>query len=82
MNHSAFLVEATQISGYFHKTYTGLNQPDSNVERPLFPIKFWNVDERTKNDEHRTNNQVEWWHRLFQSVLACGNPAFLPLLKR
>lgn len=80
-NHSAFPVEATQIAGYFHKTYIGLNQPDSNVGRALFPIKFWNVNERTKNNEHRTNNQVEGWHRRFQSVLACGNPGFFTCVK-
>ena len=80
-NHSAFPVEATQIAGYFHKTYIGLNQPDSNVGRALFQIKFWNVNERTKNNEHRTNNQVEGWHRRFQSVLACGNPGFFTCVK-
>ena len=80
-NHSAFPVEATQIAGYFHKTYIGLNQADSSVGRPLFAIKFWNVNERTKNDDHRTNNQVEGWHRRFQSVLSCGNPGFFTCVK-
>ena len=80
-NHSAFPVEATQIAGYFHKTYIGLNQADSSVGRPLFAVKFWNVNERTKNDDHRTNNQVEGWHRRFQSVLSCGNPGFFTCVK-
>ena len=81
-NHSDFPVEATQIAGYFHKTYIGLNRLDSNVGLPLFQIKFWNVNDRTKINEHRNNNQVEVWYRRFQSVLACGNPVFLPILKR
>lgn len=80
-NHSDFPVEATQIAGYFHKTYIGLNQPGSNVGRPLFQIKFWNVNDRTRNNEHRTNNQVEGWHRRFQSVLSCGNPGFFTCVK-
>ena len=80
-NHSAFPVEATQIAGYFQKTYIGLNQPESREGRPLFAINFWNVNERTKNDNHRTNNQVEGWHRRFQCVLACGNLGFFTCVK-
>ena len=71
-NHSAFPVEATQIARYFHKTYIGLNQLETSKGRPLFAINFLNVNKRTKNDNHRTNNQVEGWHRRFQSVVTLG----------
>ena len=39
------------------------------------------MNERTKNNEHRTNNQVEGWQRRLQSVLAYGNPTFVTCVK-
>ena len=76
-----FSFKATQIAGYFHKIYIRLNKPESSVGRPLFAINFWNVNKRTKNDDHWTNNQIEGWHKRFQSVLSCGNPGFFTCVK-
>lgn len=37
----------TQIARYFHKTFIGLNQLNSNFWQSLFPINFWKINKRT-----------------------------------
>ena len=41
---------------------------------PLFPVEFWNINERTKNNCFITNNCVDSWHRRFKYVMQCANP--------
>jgi hypothetical protein len=52
---------------YFERYYIGRINP-TNKERmiPRFPISYWNVHERVKNCQPRTNNNVESWHNLIQ----------------
>ncbi len=52
---------------YFERYYKGRIIP-KNRERmiPSFPISYWNVHERVKNGQPRTNNNVESWHNLIQ----------------
>ncbi|KAB0805089.1 hypothetical protein PPYR_02059 [Photinus pyralis] len=65
-----FPQEALPIANYFEDTYIGrINR--RGRQAPLFPIQFWNVYQRTLNGQHRTNNDVEGWHRSFQET--CGS---------
>jgi len=44
-------------------------------ERPArFPIAEWNCYQRVLDDQNRTNNAVEGWHRAFQSQLGASHP--------
>ncbi|CAJ0959347.1 unnamed protein product [Ranitomeya imitator] len=64
-----FPQEAIAIANYFEDSYIGqMNR--RGRQAPLFPVQFWNVYERTLNDQQRTNNDVEGWHRSFRET--CG----------
>ncbi|XP_073406402.1 uncharacterized protein [Dendrobates tinctorius] len=64
-----FPQEAIPIANYFEDSYIGrMNR--RGRQAPLFPVQFWNVYERTLNDQQRTNNDVEGWHRSFRET--CG----------
>ncbi|CAF0898009.1 unnamed protein product [Adineta steineri] len=39
-----------------------------------FPIHFWNMTERVKNNMHRTNNNIEAWHRKLNCAFQCTHP--------
>ncbi|CAF4467107.1 unnamed protein product, partial [Didymodactylos carnosus] len=48
---------------YFEDNYIGRFRANGSRARPLFDIEFWNVHERTKNLQMRTNNSAEAWNR-------------------
>ena len=54
---------------YFEDTYIGAAQRRRRRD-PVYPIDLWNVHQRTLNNQQRTNDDVEGWHRGFQ--LTCG----------
>ena len=41
---------------------------------PIFPAKLWSVYDRVLNDEPRTTNMLEGWHRRFSTVVAKHHP--------
>ena len=59
---------------YFERTWVGLQSASGARQEPLYAIKLWNIYDRVVNDERRTNNNIEGWHRRFQSVLQCSRP--------
>jgi hypothetical protein len=77
--------QAAPILNYF-EGYIG--RPRANGDgrgNPLFPIDMWNVHTRTVEDRPRTNNNLEGWHRRFQSDIGGYHPnfwRFLDVLKR
>ena len=58
----------------------------SSLERsPIYPIHVWNVYERTLQDQHRTNNNVEGWNRSFKESCGTASPniyRFIECLRR
>lgn len=56
-----------KIASYFERTYIGKLIKRSNRKKARFPISFWNVFKRVKDDLPRTNNQVESWHNKIQA---------------
>ncbi|CAF1137041.1 unnamed protein product [Brachionus calyciflorus] len=63
-------IESTDKSNFF-LTYVEINYigPIKKDKRssPRFPIEFWNLNERVKQDLPRTNNNVESWHSRIKS---------------
>ena len=49
---------------YFEETYIGCKKRGRGIGRKdsLFPIKMWNVYQRTVDHQPRTSNNVEGWH--------------------
>ena len=48
---------------YFEDNYIGRFRANGSHARPLFEIKYWNVYDRTKNSQMRTNNSTEAWNK-------------------
>ena len=62
-----------EVVEYFENTWLGRQSALGSRQEPIFPVELWNMYERSKNNEHRTNNHIEGWHRRFQAVLQCSN---------
>ncbi|XP_014297673.1 uncharacterized protein LOC106693620 [Microplitis demolitor] len=62
--------ELSEILDYFESTWIGIlkrNKVDRN--EPLFEIKLWNCYSSVLNDETRSNNGIEGWHRSFNALV-------------
>ena len=68
------------ILEYFEKNYIGILRQNGHRRTPLFPPATWNVHERTIQNDDRTNNCQEGWHRKFSSTIACHHPTIWKLL--
>ena len=55
---SEFGDEYQQVLDYMEDTYIGRLRGRSR-RAAMFPISFWNMAERVKNNMHRTNNHIE-----------------------
>lgn len=42
--------------------------------QPMFEPSLWNVRSRTLENEPRTNNQLEGWHRRFKTIVDKHHP--------
>ena len=60
---------------YFEDTWIGRRSVRGQRDSPMFPITSWNVFTRCLNRERRTNNDIEGWHRRFQTVVIRRNPS-------
>ena len=59
----SFPVEAEPVIDYFEVNYIGLYQRNGRRKAAQFPIPLWNVHDATLDQEPRTNNNMEGWHR-------------------
>jgi hypothetical protein len=78
--------EAEPYLDYFETTYVGRYhmRKRRRCGRPLFDINKWCVHERTIDNEPRTTNFLEGWHRRVQSIAVKDHPnlwEFLKMLK-
>ena len=86
IGHADFDARALPVAMYFEDVWIGT--PDRLTQQrgqPMFPLRLWNMHQRTLDGQHRTNNAVEGWHRRFQSVLGCSRPSvfrFINAIKR
>ena len=59
------------------KILTLVSSEETQLELPPnFPIQMWNMFHRTHQELPRTNNQIEGWHRKFESICMCYHPTF------
>lgn len=75
VNDSQFDSRVQPIVDYFEDVWVGRLQTTGQRRQPTFLIPIWNMYHRTINGERRTNNDVEGWHRRFQSAIGCKNPS-------
>lgn len=60
--------EADSIIAYFEDVWIGKMNLRRKRSEPQYAHALWNVFEITKNNEIRTNNSVEAWHRGFETL--------------
>ena len=62
---------------YFEYAYIGISRGRGNRirrDKPLFPVKLWNVRERLFNDSPKSNNSVEGFHQALKSSITSMHP--------
>jgi hypothetical protein len=68
-----------------HHQQVSVSVEYDEVTDPRFSHDMWNVYQRTLQELPRTNNNIEGWHRGFQSLIGSCHPniwTFLGKLKR
>ncbi|KAB0805687.1 hypothetical protein PPYR_02657 [Photinus pyralis] len=68
VEYENFPPEAQPIVDYFEDIYIG-RRARRQRRPPIFSIEMWNMYQRTLDGRHRTNNNIEGWHRGFQSFI-------------
>ena len=66
-----------EFVSYFERTYIGVQRGKGIRKRraePTFRIEIWNVHNRTKNHEPRTNNPVEGFHSALRASITNAHP--------
>ena len=74
-----------QFIDYFEDTYIGRFRRNAPRRQPMFSMELWNIFHRTQDELPRTNNNIEGWHRRFQSNASAPHPViwkFLDILKK
>ena len=69
-------IELKPILSYFTNTYIGRIRNNGTRVPPIFVPSSWNVYTRTLNNEDRTNNFCEAFHKKVQlqfPILLCGS---------
>jgi hypothetical protein len=87
--------EAEEYVDYFRRTWVGYQDyaPRMTPEGRLvvargewhtatFPPRIWNVYDRVINDEPRTPNHLEGWHRRFEVIVGKAHPNIFEFLER
>ena len=65
--------EYQEILDYIEDNYISRVRGTSRREA-TFSINFWNMVVRVKNGTHRTNNNVEAWHRKLNCAFQAAHP--------
>lgn len=65
---------------YFETWYVG-KVVRNRLRNPRFSLTSWNMVDRIRTDQARTNNLVESWHRGIQASLDCEHPSVWKCIK-
>ena len=57
-----------------NSTHGQLNWNGRRYTKPLFDIKLWNCFDHTLDDMPRTNNHIEAFHNVFNSMIQQNHP--------
>lgn len=68
------------IISWFTNNYIGRLRANQTRAPPIFPPSLWNVYERTRNHQDRTNNYAEAFHKKVQLILGVAHPTFWKFL--
>lgn len=72
--YTANEAKCDKLLKYIEKTWIGKLNRQSERDEPLFARALWNQYESVLQDEARTNNSVEAWHRSFSRRAGCDHP--------
>ncbi|CAM4798470.1 unnamed protein product [Rotaria magnacalcarata] len=73
--------EYQSILDYMEDNYIGRLRGRSR-RAATFPIIFWNMAARVKNNMHRTNNNIEAWHRKLNCAFQCTHPTLWTFINK
>jgi len=74
-NQDGISQDLQPVLDWFEDNYVGRLNRNGSRRQPIFPIRMWNVFDRTLNGQERTNNHAEAAHRRLQSVLQMDHPS-------
>lgn len=88
--------ELAPYISYFEETYIGVKNishrrgrgrggpmiEDVEYIKPLFDITYWNVHMHVLEDEPRTTNALEAWHRRFSHIVGKCHPNVYEFIQR
>ena len=63
------------VLDWLEDNYVGRLNRNGTRRNPIFPMRMWNVYDRTVNGQDRTNNHLEAAHRRLQCVLQMDHPS-------
>ena len=69
------------ILDYFEDTYIGIQRRGRPRDDAIFPIRIWNMYNRTQDDLPRTNNHIEGWHKDFSGNCDGTHPTVWKLIR-
>ena len=69
-----------EVLDFFEDTYIGRFRRNAPRRPPLFPIKLWNMFNRTAEELTQTNNNIEAWYNSFQANVSSTHPMFWKFL--
>ena len=70
-----------EILDYIEDNYIG-RMRGCIRRQAYYPIDFWNMVERVKNNMHRVNNNIEGCHRKLNSAFQCTRPTLWSFLDK
>ncbi len=72
VNSNDFDERTEPLVSYFEETWIGRQTAMGSRQEPMFPVELWNMYDRAVSNDRRANNNMEGWHRRFQSVIQCS----------
>jgi hypothetical protein len=74
MDSQIFGDDVTEVTDYFEDVWIG--RPDRRLVRrqPVYSHSMWNCYSQVLNEEPKTNNNIEGWHRGFYELISGFHP--------